>query len=231
MATRLYFSAAVNSTTLTPTVDAGWNYTSEKVIRSLLLEKNTTETSTDGVQIGPWTATAGQKALDRQYISPPLAPQTISGTFKGQVMVKEIVATDNVDQLYVVVKVINSAGTVAGTPFAFANATTTLEFGTVSTNKKIADGDALTSYQCAYGDRLLIEIGYSNSTAGTTPEATGKWGAPAATADLPEDETATTVGVAWVEFSMNIQFVIATRFNNYQTFHGDSGVSTSSGIS
>jgi hypothetical protein len=207
--TTLYFSAASSTHGITPSFDAGWNYTSEALRRDLLTAKSAGESLTIGTQIGPWTATAGQTALDRQYISGQLQAQTISGTFTGQLMTREYATTDNVDQLYVAVKVISSDGaTVRATLFAFANATTTAEFINNAThrNKRIADGDALSSYTCIEGDRLLIEIGYRNSTAGTTPEGSARWGAPSATGNLPANETQTTDGVGFVTFSGTILF-------------------------
>lgn len=207
MASRWYFSAAGTIAGVEPAYDAGWNYTTEASRRALLAAKSASESLTIGTQIGPWTATAGQTALDRQYISEPLKAQTISGTFKGQVMTREYATTDNVDRLFVAVKVVSNDGTtVRATLFARANATTTLEFisNVTHRNKRIADGDTLSSYDCTDGDRLLIEIGYSNSTAGTTPEASARWGAPTGTNDLPENETQTTAGVGWIEFSADI---------------------------
>ncbi len=222
MATRLYFSAAASTSGLTPSFDAGWNYNSEALRRDLLRAKSAGESLTIGTQIGPWTATAGQTALDRQFISAPLAAQTISGTFAGQVMAREYATTDNVDQLYVAVKVINSSGTVVATLYALGNATTTLEFiSNVShRNKRIADGDALTSYACASGDRLLVEIGYRNSTAATTPEASAKWGAPSSGTDLPQNETQTTDGVGWIELSGNLAWLYTATVSGGVTLSG-----------
>jgi hypothetical protein len=207
VASRWYFSAAGTIAGVEPAYDAGWNYATEASRRALLAAKSASESLTIGTQIGPWSNTAGQTALDRQYISEPLKAQTISGTFKGQVMTREYATTDNVDRLFVAVKVVSNDGTtVRATLFARANATTTVEFiNNVShRNKRIADGDALSSYDCIDGDRLLIEIGYSNSTAGTTPEASARWGAPTGTNDLPENETQTTAGVGWIEFSADV---------------------------
>jgi hypothetical protein len=214
--TRLYFSAASDTTGITPSFDGGWNYTTEAVRRDILTAKSASESLTVGVQIGAWSNTAGQTALDRQYLSGPLQAQTISGTFKGQLMVREYNNADNVDRLFVAVKVVSSDGaTVRATLFSLANASTTAEFINNAThrNKIIANGDALSSYTCIEGDRLLVEIGYSNSGSGTTPEASAKWGAPSSGSDLPENETQTTDGVGWLEFSGNVTFVAAAASN------------------
>lgn len=207
MATRLYFPAtATPPNGLTPAY-AGWNYTAEASRGSFNVTKGSS-TLAIGTQIGAWTATAGQTALDRQYISPKLKAQTISGTFKGQIMVREFATTDNVDQLYVCVKVVSGDGTtIRSTLYALGNATTTAEFINNATcrNKGIADGDSLSSYACADGDRLVVEIGYRNSTGATTPEAQAKWGESAS--DLPENETQTTDGSPWIEFSHNFEWL------------------------
>lgn len=202
MATRFYFpldtAAPVN-----PDFTAAWNYTSEAVRRALASSKGSSSV-TAGTQVGPWTA--GNYALDRQYISAPLAAQTISGTFKGQLMVREYADTDNVAAVLICVKVVSNDGsTVRGTLLTLNYYGGAAEFINNAThrNKKIADGDALSSVAAQAGDRLVIEIGYSD-VSGTTPEASAKWGENAD--DLPENETQTTDGAGWIEFSGTITF-------------------------
>jgi hypothetical protein len=221
MATRFYFPATTVAD-VNPAPGA-WNYITEAVFRYLAKTKGASPI-TLGTQVGPWTATAGQKALDRVYVSDPLSPQTISGTAKMQLMVREYATSDNVDQLILLIKVVSGNGaTVRGTLLALGNYASTAEFINNAThrNKKGADGDALSSVVCLEHDRIVVEIGYCNSVAGTTPEASAKWGENAT--DLPENETQTTDGAGWIEFSGNIVFSSEPNLDKQVAATGDDG--------
>lgn len=203
--TRLYFSSAL-AASAAPAFDAGWNYTTE-ASRWRLKHTKGTSAMTSGTQIGAWSGTAGQKALDRQYVSNPLdGAQNVGGSIKGQLLVQEVNNTDNVDQIICVIKVVSiDGGTVRGTILAIASRGPTGEFrSTGFRNKFIVDGDAGTLIAAQNGDRIVIEIGYSNSGAGTTPEAFARWGENAA--DLAENETDTTDGAGWIEFGGTLVF-------------------------
>lgn len=68
----------------------------------------------------------------------------------------------------------------------------------------------MTAFQ---GDRIVVEVGFSD-LSGNTPEGQYRYGAPESVGDIAVDETTTTSGVGWVEFSSNISFVVsATAFN------------------
>lgn len=208
MPTRLYFPAST-AAPITCNADAGWNYTSEKVERALAIVKGSSAIAA-GTQIGPWSNTAGQTALDRAYISVPLAAQTISGTFSMQLMVREYAGTDNVDQVRVVIRIVSGDGaTVRHTLYA-GNGSTTSEFINNATHRNftVANALALTSGDALAGDRLCIEVGYRNSTSATTPEASAKWGENAT--DLPVNNTQTTDGAPWIEFSGTIAWQAIT---------------------
>ena len=208
MATRFYFSA--NAYTFnTPSYDGGWNYTTE-ASRFKLSTSQGTGSPTAGTQIGAWSGTAGQKALDRQYISDPLQAQSISGTFSCMLMTREYAGTDNVDRAWMAVKVIDSSGTVVATLFAHGNATgaSTTELVNNATHRTntYANGANLSSYSCADGDRILVEIGYGNNTAGTSPEASGKWGGTGTDATVGDNAT-TADRIGWFEVSGNLSFL------------------------
>lgn len=210
MPSRLYFPAT-GAPPVTPAFETGWNYNSE-ASRVLIPAAKGTTAITIGTQIGPWADTAGQKALDRQNISLPLQAQTIAGTVKMQLMVREYAAADNVDQLWLSIRVCNNAGTAfTGTLLALGSYGPTGEFISNAShrNKTGADGDALSSLAVNAGDRLVVETGYSNSTTGGTPNASAKWGENAT--DLPEDETQTTDGAGWIEFSQTLLFQGGTQ--------------------
>ncbi len=203
--TRLYFSSALGASA-SPAYDAGWNYITEAARWRLKHTKGASALA-DGTQIGAWTGTAGQKALDRQYVSNPLnGAQSVGGSIKGQLLVQEVANTDNVDQIISVVKVVSiDGGTLRGTVLSSGSRGPTGEFrSTGFRNKIIADGDGGSIVAAQDGDRIVIEIGYSNSTAGTTPEAFARWGENAS--DLPENETQTTDGAGWIEFAGSLSF-------------------------
>lgn len=212
MATRFYIPASAPVAGLTPSFDAGWNFTSEAT-RHELARAKTNSALTVGTRVGPWTATAGQKALDRQLISPPLDAQTISGTFSAMMSSREYATTDNVDRPMVAVKVINSSGTVVATLLALTTPTganTTEMSATAQTSCTFASGASLSSYSCSAGDRILVEIGFSNVTAGTTPEASNTYGDPTSGTDATLGNNAATSVTPWIEFSANLTFAAPT---------------------
>lgn len=204
MASRFYFPAST-AAEVSPAFDAAWTDTSEAA-RRMLSEFKGSSAITGGTRIGPLSGTAGHSGLDRQYVSRSLAAQTISGTVKMYLQVRENNATDNVDQLQLCITVVSGDGsTVRGTLLSKGNYGPTAEFvSTLGTfrNKAGADGDSLSSVNALAGDRIVVEIGYSNSTAGTTPEAEARWGEVGT--DLAENETDTSANPGWIEFSGTI---------------------------
>lgn len=208
MATRFYFPTTTASP-VTPNYHANWQYTSEALRRMLAYPKGSSS-QTNGSQIGPWTDT--NLALDRQYVSAPMAAGIVfdtSVTISGQLRVREHNNGDNADRICLSITIWDLAGTssrrVLLGPAAYG---TTLEFvnSTSLTNRIMANGDALapsTSYTTVDGDRLVVEIGYTNAT-GVTPEATASWGE--SEADLTYNNTAETTGSGWIEFSNTITF-------------------------
>lgn len=206
MVTRFYFPLSTGSP-MSPTQDGGWNYTSE-LTRGWLAHVKGSSAITIGTQVGPWTATAGQKAVDRIFVSDPLfGDQTISGTCKGYLMVREYATTDNADQILIKLYVLQPDGsTIRGTCLTLGSYGPTAEFinNVTHRNKAMANGDTITSVNAISGDRIVLEIGYSNSTAGTTPEASAKWGENAT--DCAENETGTTDAAGWFELSATLTF-------------------------
>lgn len=211
MATRFYFPATASNTSgLTPSFNGSWNYTSEAA-RCDLVDTRGSSALAVGTQVGAWTATAGQTALDRQFISRPLAAQTISGTFSLMLMTREYATADNVDRIITGLYVVNSSGSVVATLKTLGNSGSTLEFVNNATHRTHtgANAAALTSYSCADGDRIVVEIGYSNSTSATSPEASAKWGEAGTEATLGDNAT-TADRVGWIEFSGNLTFQAQT---------------------
>lgn len=207
-ATRFFFPLDTASPiTPNPAFGSGWTSSSSGVRRAMVLTKGSSAITTG--QTISLSGTANDKNADRQYVSDPLAgAQTISGTVKGQLMVREFATTDNVDQISILLRVVSNDGTsvTCSAVLALGNYAVAGEFINNATlrNKKIADGDTITSCNANDGDRIVLEIGFSNTTSGTTPQAAAKWGENAT--ELPEDETQTTDGAGWFEFSATLTF-------------------------
>lgn len=203
MATRFYFPFS-DVPAISPAF-AGWGDTSYAVRTNMYVSKGTSAVQA-GELVGPWNDTLS--ALNRQFISPALAAQTISGTVSMQVLVTEDHVQDNVDQLWMSLRVFSGDGlTLRGTLLSLGNYGPTLEFlHRTMRNKTGADGAALTSVTCQAGDVIVAEFGYFVSGGGNTPYAQAGWGEN--DTDLPVDET-TTTGAGWLEFSADISFNVA----------------------
>jgi hypothetical protein len=206
MPTRFSFDAASSPVPdVTTSFSASWNTTTDAVRRRLCLPKSTSAITT-GATIS-WTA--GQKGLDRQYVSDPLDAGAVftsgSTTVQMQLMTREFATTDNVNLSQLGIRVFDLAGTtLRATLLAVGNYFANAEFINNATcrNCTFANGDTVTaSYTTVLDDRLVVEVGYSDSS-GTTPQAAAKWGENAT--DLPINETQTTDGAGWIEFSNTI---------------------------
>lgn len=219
MATRFYFTAST-AADVSPTYGSagGFTLTGSEVRRKMVATKGSS-----AIAVGS-TISFGQAdyGLDRQYVSEPLAAQTILGTATAsmQLMVREFSTANNVDYVVIALYVVSNDGsTVKETLLNFAgygtvgtefinNATcrnctvitgATWDFGT---NGSAGGGN---DYNIEDGDRLVLEIGYGLSTSlGTTPQAAAKWGENAT--DLPVDDTQTTDGAPWFEISQTLTF-------------------------
>ena len=208
MATTFYFPTTT-AAPVTPSYHANWQYTTEVLRRRLGYPKGSS-TQTTGSQIGPWTDT--NLALDRQYVSAPMAAGIVfnsSVTIRGQLRVREFNTGDNANRIILSIAIWDITGTVSRrvllAPAAYG---TTLEFvnSTSLANRIMANDDALapsSSYTTIDGDRLVVEIGYTNAT-GTTPEASASWGE--SQTDLTYNNTTETTGSGWIRFSNDIIF-------------------------
>jgi plastocyanin len=208
--TRLYFSASTASS-VNPSFDS-WGYTAEAGRYALLSAKGVSgESLVLGTRIGP--SATGVTQLDRQYVSEPMNTGqvfTSGSTFlKAQLQCREFNPGDNT-RSGLSMRIVSQDGTTTrATLLTISNyGLATGEFVNNNNlrNAAYADGDTVTaSYTTVSGDRLVVEVGYTNN-AGATVEGQCRYGAPTGT-DLPEDETTTTsTNVPWVEFSNTITF-------------------------
>lgn len=200
MATRFYIQAG-STPSVTPAFDAGWSSASAAVRRVLGTTKDaTTEQSTASITSG-----ANNSALVVQAVSPPLAAQTIVGTFSMVGRVLEISANDNVTKRHRSIRVYSGDGlTLRGTLSAYAATASTTEITTTFAGQQHAINNGVTSVDCLEGDVIVVEWGYGMSGTGTSPQVTMEWGGDGT--DHANANADTTGTVMWVEFSQTLTF-------------------------
>lgn len=205
--TRFYLPSATDAPGISPGFDANWDKTSQADRLQMNMAKMatamTSKTCSENVSTNPYNV------LTRQYISPPLAAQTISGNVKGQIRCQEDnTAADFCKAL--VIKVVDSTGALRGTLLQLFPVSLASEFNQPSLqNRNFPASTALGSVVCQAGDRLVIEVGIrSFNTVTTNYTATHRFG-DATGSDLAEDETTTTDNNPWIEFDSAITFLYA----------------------
>lgn len=241
MATRFYFPSAVTQDiTVNPAPSSSdWGSTSGFQRRKLNTSKIGEAFGNSAAGTLPntaGTAAAGANALCRQYVSAPLAAQTIStsATLSSQCMVREANASHNIDAARVSVYVVTGDGSAVRGVLLSAGqyGTTGNEWSaggsTASRNCKVILGGTAVQNTISVqdGDCLVFEIGPYTSVGGTgTPNGTVRVG-DNNTADLPVNDTQTTDGAGWFEISSNLTFSTAkpSLVNIIGTFEGTTSV-------
>lgn len=205
MPTRFYLPST-GATPVNPAFNTSWDE-SASADRLKCVTTKINSSMTDKTVAKATTAT---RALVRQYVSDPIAAQTVhgSGLIKGQVRCLESAANDNLDLVPVSIRVVsNNGGTFRSPDFlSLGDYAAALEFATSLTNRKIADGDAGTAVTALQGDRLVFEIGEKNSATGSSVSGTFSFGDNSGT-DLPEDTSTTAANNPWIELQNEISFV------------------------
>ena len=207
---RLWFPTT-EAPAVSPAFQTGWEDTTEGERRKLRNVKGS-DTITVGQTVDIVEDSSNQD-LDRQFTSTRMAAGVAftSGitAVSSQLMVREINNNDDVDKCILGIRIVSDDGlTLRATLLAVANYGVTAEFVNATTmrNKTCADGDTITaSYTTVAGDRIVVEIGYQTDGEESTPQAAAKWGDNAT--DLPVNETQTTDGAGWIEFSNAITFL------------------------
>jgi len=206
MPTRFYLPST-GAAEVSPAFDAGWVNIPANVDRLKCVTTRINSAMVDAQR----TVTVGaseETVLVRQYVSAPIAAQTISGTVKLQARAREEAAGMNARDFLLLKVVSNDGSTVRGTLLAL-NSYKNTELNTTLTNKTWADGDALTSVTAQAGDRIVAEIGVAWLSI-LNRSCWVNFGDNSAT-DLPENETETAAYNPWLEFSMDIVFQGAAR--------------------
>lgn len=153
--------------------------------------------------------TANQDQLILQFVSPPLAAQTVSGNVKAIIRASESNASSD-SRSQMTVRIIGWDGvTFRGTLLAHDTGALASEWATTLTNRKFPKnyagaGGALTPIAAQLGDRLVVEFGFrthvSSASNGTLEVG------DASLTDLVEDEVGTAQDNPWVEFDTTITF-------------------------
>lgn len=199
MATRLYYVASTVPAQ-SPAFDAGWSSTADAVRRTMATVQGAATETVSG-SVGN-TATA----LVVQLVSPPLAAQTISGSFTLVSRGRELNTTDNVNQRWRSVRVFSADGaTLRGTLNAYGVTGSTTEFAAFLAGQPHAVNGSLSPVVCQDGDVLVVEVGYGLSATGTTPQWEMEFGGTGS--DHSTSINDTSGSVPWVEFSADLVFL------------------------
>lgn len=204
MATRFYFTSQQN---ITITPDASWEQTANAIFRNLSTTRPTYTFAT--TLNGKSTGANPGDVLMGQFVSEPLAAQTINGDVKGIIRALESAASADM-RAQMNIRVITAVNTVRGTLLAHDTSALSNEFdATTLTNRKFpvnwtGSGTALSSVVAESGDRIVIEIGFRGFT-GAGPNASLEFTGANAT-DLAENETDVLQNTPWIEFSADLVF-------------------------
>ena len=202
-----------NNPYISPSPDAAWDKTAGMVRRNLATARGLDSRQKPTLATSPVTASGNEDILICQFISPPIAAQTLSSggawTVKGQFQLFENSSTDDED-IQLVIRVLSQDGTsITGTLLAASTAALASELNqSIATNRKLPKGgtsNTLTQVVANDGDRIVVELGVRHHGSTTTSSIVYAIGTNMGASDLAEDETDTgTTKNAWIEFSSPI---------------------------
>lgn len=214
MATRFYLETSAHpiAVPVTPAFSGSWDVSGQAVRRWMVTGANVYPTNlADSGQFDEASASA-VNVLAYQFVSAPLAAATIAGTLKGQIVVDESNAANDM-RAQVVLRVVSHDGSsVTGTLLAADASALSSEFSTGQVSRKFPlaaiSPASLSSLAVNDGDRLVLEVGYrAHNVSGSSVYARFQTGSNHTT-DLPENETnGSGTGRAWFEFSDTLAFL------------------------
>lgn len=207
MATRLYFQYGVVPS-LAPAYDPAWEKTGSYRYTCSPVKQGTAFTEINTYES---SSSVNYDAAIAQFISDPLAAQTINGTIKGQILARESAAAADL-ALAIVVRVVSALGVPRGTLLSyFPDPIGTAELSAgAAVNRYIPVSIAISELAVQAGDRLVIEIGFRAFNAVTTTYYTYLTVGDAGATDLPEDEAEVTYLNPWIEFSGSLVWISET---------------------
>ncbi len=159
------------------------------------------------------TQAAAANVGARVYVSEPLAAQTISGTISAAIRALESAAAADAS-LQIVCRVVSADGATTRAHLYLGHTaalnTTAGALGqeiATAAQTRIFNAVPLTSYACARGDRVTVEIGWrAHNTVTTSYSATLRFGDPAGVADFPLNAGGTADSTPWAEFSQDLAY-------------------------
>lgn len=203
MATRLYLQSTGAAPFDPAFADGGWerNHGSYAARNMATAKANTALTTISGV----FGSTSTSQTRYHTFVSNTLdVAQTISGTFSLVVGKCAETTTSGDAHLAHALRVVSGAGVHKAT--LHTRMATSTEFPLVaSAATRIQAAEAVTSFACAAGDRLVLEIGIHGVTpANETMQM--RVGDPVAAADFALTAALTTDLTPWMELSDNLTF-------------------------
>ncbi len=149
-----------------------------------------------------------------QWISDPLANQYVSGSFKGQRKGRQSATGLNGTIAYCVY-LIKKDGTLIGLSLPLTasdnTAATPPEMSTTTTNRRFLNASettpvTMTPFGVPDSARLVVELGFRDSSTSTTQNSLARIGDPTDSTDLLENDTQTSNGAPWIQSSTPIIF-------------------------
>ncbi|MGG9960170.1 PQQ-dependent sugar dehydrogenase [Ferruginibacter sp. SUN106] len=185
---------------LSPAFNPGWNVTTGATRYIMSPVKDGSASASKSTNI---TVVSTGKCLFDQFISAPLATQTITGPLNltGQIRYQLSSLTSASGTGFVYVRLINADGSIAS---ELGN-TTTSALAAALTNRTVTSVNVGT-VSITSGQRLCIEVGCSyNVSAAVTRTYSASRGSASGT-DLAVDNSTTTANNPWFQFSQTILF-------------------------
>lgn len=214
MATKFWLPSA-GAAEVAPPFDSSWDKTSGADRLRMVTTKGSSGNANRSTSAFSWSSDLD--VLVRQYVSDPIDAQTITGTVEGVLQCREAIA--GLDQrAQLVVRVVSNDGTVVrGTLLALDTGSLASEFSDTAEQSRYfpkgSTGATVSSVAAQAGDRIVVEVGYRQHGFGLAllyyaffGFGWGRMRFGETGSDLPQNETQTTDGAPWIEFSFNIAF-------------------------
>lgn len=179
-----------------------WTNTASAIIRQGNVTGFKTSSTIASTTLAVDATSATATTCFGQFISRALEAQTISGTVTGYARLSIANTSGATVQSRVKITVISRTGAVVATLLAITSGASNLT--TTLTSYQILNAAALTSYACANGDRLCIEVGIGRSVGTTARNGTISFGSSSATNITAAGST--TANNPVITFSGNLTF-------------------------
>jgi hypothetical protein len=201
--TRFYLPSTGMAAEKSPVYSANWGLNSGAArLKAVMFKQNSAMTSI-GSAYTTLVTVANTYCLCMQYVSDPIAPQTIAGTISGQAGGGEASNFCNGFSAARIKVVSNDGATERGVLLTMGTGAT--EFTNPGpTNRNWPVSTAATVVTAEAGDRIVIEVGFRRDVR-NTGNVYMNLGDNNAT-DLPVDQTTTATNNPWIEFSQNIKW-------------------------